>query len=179
MVGDGSERLLAKAFAARRAEPDSRALTDLVDDYAANATVATRLFPGVREALEHLSGAGWLLAVCTNKLTAPARTVLDALDVLPMFAAVSGADSVPARKPDPAHLRATLRAAGGVPERAVMLGDHANDINAALAASIPAIFAGWGYGPPAMAGGAAAVAHQAAEVPVLAACLVGLTPPGR
>lgn len=174
MVGDGSDRLLARAFAARGATPDARALPDLVDDYAANATVATRLFPGVTAALGALRRDGWVLAVCTNKLTAPASAVLGALGVLPLLGAVCGADAVPARKPDPAHLVATLAAVGGAVDRAVMLGDHANDIRAGRAAGMPAIFAGWGYGTPAMAEGAAAVAARIEDVPPLAARLLGL-----
>jgi phosphoglycolate phosphatase len=173
MVGDGSDRLLARAFAARGAVPDAQALPDLVADYAANATVSTRLFPGVAETLAALHGQGWRLAVCTNKLEAPARVLLDALGILPLMAAVGGADTVPARKPDPAHLLVTLAAMGGDAGHAVMLGDHANDVLAARAAGMPAIFAGWGYGTPAMAEGAAAVAAQVAEVPAIAGRLVG------
>ncbi len=173
MVGDGSDRLLARAFAARGAVPDAQALPDLVADYAANATVSTRLFPGVAETLAALHGQGWRLAVCTNKLEAPARVLLDELGILSLMAAVGGADTVPARKPDPAHLLVTLAAMGGDAGHAVMLGDHANDVLAARAAGMPAIFAGWGYGPPAMAEGAAAVAARIEDVPAIAARLLG------
>jgi phosphoglycolate phosphatase len=173
MVGDGSDRLLARAFAARGATPDAQALPDLVADYAANATVSTRLFPGVAETLAGLHGQGWMLAVCTNKLEAPARVLLDELGILDLMAAVGGADTVPARKPDPAHLLVTLAAMGGDASRAVMLGDHANDVLAATAAGMPAIFAGWGYGPPAMAAGAAAVAARIEDVPAIAEKLLG------
>jgi phosphoglycolate phosphatase len=174
MVGDGSDRLLARAFAARGAVPDDKALPELVADYAANATVATRLFPGVAETLAAMHGHGWMLAVCTNKLEAPARTLLDALGILKLLAAVGGADTVPARKPDPAHLLVTLAAMGGDATHAVMLGDHANDVKAARAAGMPAIFAGWGYGTPEMTEGAAAVAERVEDVPGIAARLLGL-----
>ena len=172
MVGDGSDRLLERAFAARAATPDPQALLELVADYAANATVHTRLFPGVAATLAALRAQGWTLAVCTNKLEAAARTLLDTLGILPLLAAVGGADTVPARKPDPAHLLVTLAAAGGVPGRAVMLGDHANDVRAAQAAGMPAIFAAWGYGAPSMADGAAAVAARVEDVPPIAARLL-------
>jgi phosphoglycolate phosphatase len=66
------------------------------------------------------------------------------------------------RKPDPGHLRATLAAAGAMPEDAVMIGDHRNDIEAARGAGVRAIFAGWGYGPHSMAGGAPIAADVAA-----------------
>ena len=83
-----------------------------------------------------------------------------ALGLAPLFAAIGGGDSFPVRKPDPAHLLATLQAAGGEPAHAVMVGDHANDVAAARGAGVPCIFAAWGYGPPAMAEGAAAVADD-------------------
>ena len=174
MVGDGSDRLLARAFEARGAVPDEQALPELVADYAANASVATRLFPGVRETLTAMHEQGWMLAVCTNKLEAPARALLDGFGILKLMAGVGGADKVPARKPDPAHLLVTLASIGGDPAQAVMLGDHANDVKAARAAGMPAIFAGWGYGPPAMAEGAAAVAARVEDVPALAVKVLGL-----
>jgi phosphoglycolate phosphatase len=99
--------------------------------------------------------------------------LLDELGILSLMAAVGGADTVPARKPDPAHLLVTLAAMGGDAGHAVMLGDHANDVLAARAAGMPAIFAGWGYGPPAMAEGAAAVAARIEDVPAIAARLLG------
>ena len=41
-----------------------------------------------------------------------------------------------------------------------MAGDHANDVAAAQGAGVRCIFAAWGYGPPAMAAGAEAVAQD-------------------
>jgi len=117
-------------------------------------------YPGVRQGLQRLSDEGWRLAVCTNKPEAAARSLLEALGLAAHFAAVGGGDSFPVRKPDPAHLLATLRAAGGEVAHAVMAGDHANDIVAAKGAGVPCIFAAWGYGPASMAAGAIAVADD-------------------
>jgi phosphoglycolate phosphatase len=93
------------------------------------------------------------------------------------MAAIGGGDSFPVRKPDPRHMLATLGAAGGSPDRAVAVGDHANDIAAATGAGLPCIFATWGYGGPAMAAGAAATAAMFTEVPVLAHTLLDLRAP--
>ena len=82
--------------------------------------------------------------------------------------AIGGGDSFPVRKPDPAHLLATLREAGGQVEHSVMAGDHANDVAAAHGAGLPCIFAAWGYGPMAMAAGAEAVAQSVPEMAVIA-----------
>ena len=69
------------------------------------------------------------------------------------------------RKNDPLTTNAestALAAAGAGKDRAVMIGDHRNDVQAAAGAGVPCIFAGWGYGPLAMADGApvAATPHD-------------------
>jgi phosphoglycolate phosphatase len=122
--------------------------------------------------LDTLHAAGWRLAVCTNKPQALAHTLLRALGLLDRFAAIGGGDSFPVRKPDPAHLLATLAAAGGDPAAAVSVGDHHNDVAAAAGAHIPCIFARWGYGSPAMGAGAAAQAAAFTEIPALATALL-------
>ena len=158
MVGDGAAALVARAFAARDRVQDGAALDDFLADYTANTAVETHLFPGVEAGLARLAAAGWRLAVCTNKPEAAARALLAALGIDGVFAAVGGGDSYPVRKPDPAHLLATLAQAGGTVAGAVMAGDHHNDVAAARGAGVPCIFAAWGYGPLAMGDGAAVAA---------------------
>jgi phosphoglycolate phosphatase len=51
----------------------------------------------------------------------------------------------------------------------VMIGDHRNDIAAAQGAGVPAVYAGWGYGLPDMAAGAAAIAASPDALPALLA----------
>jgi phosphoglycolate phosphatase len=172
MVGDGVAALVRKAFAARGATPDAEAIAAFAADYAAHAAVDSQPYPNVLPVLRDLAGAGWRLAVCTNKPEGAARSLLDALSLLPLMAAVGGGDSFPVRKPDPAHMTATLLAAGGTPTRAVMAGDHANDVVAARGAGLPCIFAAWGYGPPIMAEGAAAIARDITEMAEIARRLV-------
>ncbi len=167
MTGDGMQRLVERAFTARGCAADATALAAFTADYARNCAVATQLFPGVPAALATLRAEGWCLAVCTNKLEAPARALLAALGLDQAFVAIGGGDSFPARKPDPAHLLATLRAARGAPDRAVMAGDHRNDVLAAHGAGIACVFAAWGYGNPEMAAGADAVAARFADLPAI------------
>ena len=101
----------------------------------------------------------------------PARVLLAHVGLLPLLAAVGAGDSFPVKKPDPDHIRLTLREAGGDPARSVMIGDHQNDVAAGKGAGLPTIFAAWGYGAPDMATGADAVAESFAEVPALCARL--------
>jgi phosphoglycolate phosphatase len=176
MIGDGVRMLMMRAFAARKATFDEAELEAYIADYTANSTVETRLFPGVIETLRRLIDAHWLIAVCTNKPSEAARSVLSVLGVTPFLAAIGGGDSFSTRKPDPGHLLGTLRAAGGRAEAAVMVGDHANDVRAATAAGIPCIFAGWGYGSAAMAVGAASIATAFSDLPAITENLLGKRP---
>lgn len=171
-IGDGVPALVRRALRARGQAESQDILDAFLADYGANASVATKPYPGVTEGLTTLRDQGWRLAVCTNKPEAPARELLAALGLLPLLAAVGGGDSFPVRKPDPAHLLETLRVAGGEPAAAVSLGDHRNDVLAAQGAGVPCIFAGWGYGPRSMAEGAWAVAECFADVPGLAGTLL-------
>lgn len=171
-VGDGVPVLVERAFAARGRMADRDAVAEFAADYAARASEASLPYPGVVDTLTTLRLGGWRMAVCTNKPEQAAHALLAALDLGEFFVAVGGGDSFPVRKPDPAHLGATLRAASGDPARALMVGDHHNDVRAARGLGIPAIFAAWGYSPPQAATGAAAVAHAFAELPELAEALL-------
>ena len=163
MIGDGAAALVSRLLAARSQTAGPSDLDSFLADYMAHAAALSRLYPGAVETLDALAAQGWHLAVCTNKPAAAARDLLQAFGVLDRFAAIGGGDSFPTRKPEPGHLLATLAEAGGTPDRAVMVGDHHNDIAAAAGAGVRAIFAAWGYGTPAMAG-AAPVARSFADV---------------
>jgi len=145
-VGDGAKALVERGFAHHGRLASAQDQAAFLEDYSAHAADETCAYPGVPEGLQRLRAEGWTLAVCTNKPETPARSLLDQLGLAGFFVAVGGGDSFPVRKPDPAHLLATLHAAGGTVERCVMVGDHHNDILAAVGARVPAIWAKWGYG---------------------------------
>ncbi|MDR3533344.1 MAG: HAD-IA family hydrolase [Rhodopila sp.] len=168
MVGDGVAVLVARAFAAHDRLPDDAALVDFVADYEDHVAVDSRLYPNVLPVLTSLVRDDWRLAVCTNNPEQAARRLLQAVGVLPLLCAVGGGDSFPVRKPDPAHLLATLARAAGTTDAALMVGDHHNDVVAARGAGIPSIFAGWGYGSAGMADGCAAFARDIAEAAAIA-----------
>ncbi|HEX4506890.1 MAG TPA: HAD hydrolase-like protein, partial [Alphaproteobacteria bacterium] len=147
MVGDGTRTLLERVFAARGAPFDEAIEAPYIADYTAHSADATKSFPGVIDTLHRFADSGWKLAVCTNKPVAPTHAVLAALGLTPFLSAIGGGDSFVARKPDPRHLLGTLELAGGSTDAAVMVGDHHNDVRAAMAAGVPCVFAAWGYGP--------------------------------
>jgi phosphoglycolate phosphatase len=172
MVGDGTTKLVERAFAARSREAQHGDIDAFVADYTAHATVATRAYPGVEETLGRLKTSGWQFAICTNKTIAATHAVLDALGLAHWFAALGCGDTFPVRKPNPAHLVGTLDAAGGDRRRAVMVGDHANDIAVAKGAGVPSIFAAWGYGARSMAEGASAIGARFTDLAGLAPSLL-------
>ena len=78
-------------------------------------------------------------------MVAPARQLLRSLSLDHRFAAITGWDTFPVRKPDPEHLRGTVRMAGGDLARSVMVGDSETDIATARAAGVPVIAVTFGY----------------------------------
>jgi phosphoglycolate phosphatase len=166
-IGDGAGVLVRRAMAARQREAAQSDPDAFLADYTTHAADESALFPGVAEALDRARVDGWRLAVSTNKPEGPARSLLGALGITHLFAAIGGGDSFPTRKPDAAHLLATIAAAGGQPRASVMVGDHRNNILAATGAGVPAIFARWGYGSPDMAAGAVAESVTFAEIPAI------------
>ncbi|MFD2265620.1 HAD-IA family hydrolase [Lacibacterium aquatile] len=167
-LGDGPRVLVERVLTARGKPMDESAHAAFLTDYTAHAAEGSLLFPNVTETLEELAKRGWRLAVCTNKPAAATEILLLALDIRRFFATVSAGDSHPFKKPDPRHLLAALAGETG---RSIMVGDHRNDVQAALGAGVPCIFAGWGYGKPEMAAGATAVAGRFADVVELAETL--------
>jgi phosphoglycolate phosphatase len=173
MIGDGVAVLVQRAFAARALRPDDQAVAEFGRDYGAHVAEESRVFPGVTEFLHEYAEAGWRMAVCTNKPAVAARKLLDNMGLSRLLQVVGGGDSFAVRKPDPAHLLATLRLARGEPAASVMVGDHANDVVAAHGAGVKAIFVTWGYGPLAMGQEADAVAG---DIPTLRRAIERLVP---
>lgn len=146
----------------------------LLAHYGTHLDVHTRSYDGVPEALDRLAAAGWALGVCTNKPTDLAEQLLTRLGLRQRFVAMLGADSLAVRKPDPRHLLETIARAGGVRERAVLIGDTVTDRETARAAGVPCVLVR--FGPEGA--GVAALAPEALldHFDDLAALLEGLVP---
>ncbi len=157
-------RAMLRAGLERHAEPVDEGVVDrlyprLLELYGLGLAVHTRLYDGVGAALDRLEAGGWRLGVCTNKPEGLAVALIEALGLDGRFAVLLGADSLPWRKPDPRHVLETIARAGGVPERAVLVGDTVTDRDAARAAGVPCVLVG--FGPE---GGAVAALAPAALI---------------
>jgi len=171
MIGDGAAVLVQRAFGTYGIASTAAHLAAFLADYDAHAVEETVPYPGIVEALETLRDRGHAMAVCTNKPEAAARAILQALGLTGYFAAITGGDSTPFRKPDPRHLAATLAALGAA--RAIMVGDHANDMDAAAGLDLPSIFCAWGYGRAT----GTRRAEAPGQIPALVAALALTEPP--
>lgn len=149
-VGDGAAQLVQRAFAAAGPRPEDARLGALLDrflvHYHAAPAVLTKPYEDVEPVLARLKQAGHKLGVCTNKPDTLVTAVLEGTGLARYFDAAVGPDAVPRRKPDPAHLRATLDAMGMTPDApAVMVGDSLNDVRAAHGMGLPCICVTYGY----------------------------------
>ena len=176
MVGDGAKALLERAFAAAGVAPGPERLDRLyarfLDRYTEQPCRGSTLYPGAAELLASLAESGCALGLCTNKPQRPSELLLEALGVLHRFGAVLGGDALPVRKPDPAHLAATLDRLGATPATSVMVGDSRNDALTARALGVPCVLVTFGYTTvPARDLGADAVIDHLEELP---AALAGL-----
>lgn len=147
LVGDGVRVLLERGFATVDPNVVEAALRLFLPWYEEHCLDQTTLYPGVREGLAEL--ADRKLAVVTNKPERFSRKILSGLDVAGCFAHVIGGDSGPARKPDPAGIRAVLERTGVSAERALVVGDSLHDLRAARAAGVRAAAVTYGFGDEA------------------------------
>jgi phosphoglycolate phosphatase len=179
MIGAGARRLIERAVghagvAAPVAAVDA-ALVRFLDHYRAHIADESRPFPGIVPCLDWLKERGALLGVCTNKLEADSRDLLDRLGLGPYFGAVLGGDSLAVKKPDAGHILGVIERLGGDPAHALMVGDSETDVNGARNAGVPVVAVTWGYTavPAAELGADALVEHPEGLIPAIArlACL--------
>jgi phosphoglycolate phosphatase len=104
----------------------------------------TRLYPGAVEAVTALRVAGFATGICTNKPAGLAETLVRRLGVRDLFGSLVGADTLPVRKPDPAPYHLSVRQAGGVSARSILIGDTETDRKTATAAGVASVLVTFG-----------------------------------
>jgi phosphoglycolate phosphatase len=146
MLGDGARVLTKRAFAARNVDLDEtdldQATERFIEIYSTTGYRGTRLYEGAEKTLRALHADGWTIGLASNKPTEPCKRILEILGVSDLFGVVAGGDATDVRKPYGGHLSFALGHLGYDRQNddfAVMVGDHANDINAARDAGIAAI----------------------------------------
>jgi phosphoglycolate phosphatase len=92
------------------------------------------LFPFTRPLLASLRDSGIKTGILTRNSTAAVKAVFP--DVAACCDAFMAREDAPRVKPNPAHALAVLARLGVAPERALLVGDHPLDIQAARAAGL-------------------------------------------
>ncbi|MCA8867023.1 MAG: phosphoglycolate phosphatase [Rhodobacteraceae bacterium] len=146
-VGNGIPKLVERLMRASGLafEPDRHAglVAEFVGHYTASPSRETTLYPNVRLVLEELAASGVQMGICTNKDHALTLRILADFDLLGLFAAVHGGDSLPVKKPDPAPLLASIAALSA--SRTIYIGDSEVDAATASAAAVPFVLFAHGY----------------------------------
>jgi phosphoglycolate phosphatase len=149
-VGNGVERLVRRALLGQlEGEPDEadfeRAYPIFLELYAENTSKRSCLYPGIREGLDYLRGAGYALGCVTNKAARFTEPLLRDLGVRDCFGLVVSGDTLPRKKPDPLPLLHAARHFGVQPADALMVGDSVSDVKAARAAGFTIYCMSYGY----------------------------------
>jgi len=121
------------------------AYADFMAVYEANMCDRSRLFPGVAKGLAALKSEGYRLACNTNKNAVFTLPLLRQLGIADYFGFVACGDQYKKLKPDPDSLLATAEYFGIAPELCVMVGDSANDVQAARNAGFMTVCVPYGY----------------------------------
>ena len=143
-VGDGVDALIDRAFRGCSDVDRARARRAFGDHYAAHSSDRTRVFPGIPELLDAL--ADRRLAVVTNKAEPFVAPLLDRVGLAGRFDLVVGERPGVPRKPAPDMVRRVLDELGVPADRAILVGDGAQDLGAGRAAGLRVVRVTWGYG---------------------------------
>lgn len=114
--------------------------------YRERGHVESHLYPGVIDLLEDCSRRGVFMAICTNKLTEDALSLLKAKDIYDYFIKIVGIDTTSHAKPDPAPLHLILSDLDCSPSQAVFVGDSVIDAECAKKADVPFLLHSNGFG---------------------------------
>ncbi|MFC7290728.1 phosphoglycolate phosphatase [Hirschia litorea] len=148
-VGQGARALIQRGAAKSNVKFDDEKLDKLtlqfIDIYQTDIAAKSHLFEDVESTLDMLSSEGAKFCVCTNKNTALAIKLLEALSVAHRFESIVGADAVAHKKPHKDHYLHALNAAGGALNKSIMIGDSVSDVGAARNAGVPVILVSFGY----------------------------------
>ncbi len=113
--------------------------------YAAESGRQTKAYAGAREGVEKMRALGLRLACVTNKSEHYTLALLRDTGFLDAFEFAVCGDQVTAKKPDPAPFLFACERLAVVPAEALVIGDSANDVQAARAAGCPVWCVPYGY----------------------------------
>ncbi len=146
VASSGARGMLGLGLGIAPREPGYEAVRDeFLAEYESALVEKSRLFDGMAECLEGLRERGLPWGIVTNKAERFTVPVVAGLGLARIAAVVIAGDTTPHAKPHPAPLLEACKRLGIAAHEAVYVGDDLRDIQAAHAAAMPAVAAGWGY----------------------------------
>lgn len=143
-VGNGIKKLLERSLGREfTAGEFEKAWQYFHEHYAVHLVDNTYLYSGIKETLEFYSSKK--MAVLSNKSHPYTVTMLERLGVSHYFKLVIGSQDGFERKPSPQAILHILDKLHAAPEKTVIIGDTANDIEAGKAAGIHTCAVTFGY----------------------------------
>ncbi|MEO2055207.1 MAG: HAD-IA family hydrolase [Nitrospira sp.] len=143
-VGNGVRKLILDAVESTDAHLIDRALEIFRGHYLEHLLDETRLYPGIREVLNHYNQMK--IALVTNKPHVYAKKILEGLGVDKAFDFIIGSEPDTQLKPHPEMILKTLGVLDTPTSDAVMIGDSLNDIYAARSAGVRSCAVAYGFG---------------------------------
>lgn len=167
-VSDGARGMIQMAFDCGDDDPQFEPLRDeFLSLYTQHIADHTQLFPGMAELLQYIESSGLRWGVVTNKASAYAVPLMQAMSLSNRCATLVCPDHVVNRKPDPEALQLACRQIGCTTAQAIYIGDHRRDIEAGHNAGMSTIACSYGYvhsDDPCENWGAEFIVHDARQI---------------
>ena len=145
-VSKGARGMLLAAFDMTTDHPQFPAMREeFLAIYEKNLFIDTALFPGMADLLDRIEAGGIAWGVVTNKFERFARPLLEQMGLGTRAGVIVGGDTCAKAKPFPDPLLFAAKALGVMPGNALYVGDDERDVQAARAAGMPVVIAGYGY----------------------------------
>jgi phosphoglycolate phosphatase len=144
-VSHGGHALVRLSFGTLPPDDHTAMWKRLLDIYRRQLAKHTRLFTGGAEMLRDLDSRGMHWGIVTNKPGWLTEPLLVEVNLHKRARAVVSGDTLPERKPHPRPLLHAAEKLGVAPGECVYVGDAERDMQAAEAAGMYALIAGFGY----------------------------------
>jgi phosphoglycolate phosphatase len=146
-IGNGAPMLIKRTLPDLGEDEHLEALQYFLDYYREHMLDATVLYPGVREALDHLHQERVPMAILTNKPVRFSERLIAGLGLSSHFFRIYGGNSFEEKKPHPIGIERLVAEASAIRAETVIVGDSAVDVLTARNALVQACGVSWGFQP--------------------------------
>ena len=150
-VGNGAPVLMRRALGPEASDEEvAVALKFFLAYYSDHKLDYTTLYPGVAETVQALHSDGVQMAVLTNKPVRISKAIVDGLGIGRHFIQVFGGNSFEQKKPHPIGIETLMAETSTQPDRTLMVGDSAVDVQTARNAGIRVCGVTYGFQPESL-----------------------------